>query len=98
MEASHTDEKPYFFFEECSVIPIDDLRTISSDVFREVEAMRKSHGLAAGKKLMVLILIVDNVTPMMTRIIPLEFEVTDPALQEANLLSSDAYKDALNAE
>lgn len=97
MEAAHAEQKPYFIFEECSVIPIEDLRMISSDVYREVELMRKSHVLSAGKKLMLLILIVDNVMPMMTRIIPLEFDINDPALQEAGLLSSDAYREALNS-
>lgn len=97
LECNHVDHAPYFIFEESSVLPIADLAMISMDVYREIQTVKKSHVLAEGKKLMFVIVIVDNVTPKITRICPLEFQVDSPEFKEASMLTPDLYKQALNS-
>jgi hypothetical protein len=97
LDSNHIEESPYFHLEECTVIPIDELRMISGPVYLEVESVRKGHTLAPGKKLMIVILIVDNLTPKITKIIPLEYQIDSPELQDASMLSPDSYQSALNS-
>lgn len=97
LDGNHVDYSPYFIWEESSIIPIQDLPMISMEIFNEIQSTKKSHSLPKGKKLMFVIIIIDNLTPKITRIVPLEFQVDSPEFKEAGMLTPDLYKKALNS-